>query len=124
MQVAHNKLTKLKIENCPSVQEIYTHNNQLTKWDFPVEELKAKNLKTISYSDNPLTVEEKARLDALGLKDTIKRSRVDGDSQTWLDAKYPLDKRNEVEKLDLSSLGLQGELNLEGFTNLKQLIMN
>ena len=59
MQVAHNKLTKLKIENCPSVQEIYIYNNQLTKWDFSVEELKSKNLWTISYSDNPLTSEER-----------------------------------------------------------------
>lgn len=121
VQVAHNKLTKLKIENCPSVQEIYTHNNQLTKWDFPVEELKAKNLRTISYSDNPLTVEEKARLDSLGLPETEAKARVNGPAQDYLDAKYPWEERANTEKLDLSSLGLQGELNLEGFTNLKKL---
>ncbi len=80
VQVAYNKLTKLKIENCPSVQEIYIYNNQLTKWDFPVEELKSKNLRTISYSGNLLTTEEKNRLDDLGLEDTIKRSRVDSDT--------------------------------------------
>ncbi|CAJ0765830.1 18049_t:CDS:2, partial [Entrophospora sp. SA101] len=104
---------KVVIENFPDLTQL--------NLDFPVEELKAKNLRTISYSDNPLTAEEKTRLDALGLEDTIKRSRVDGDAQTWLDTKYPLDKRSEVEKLDLSNLGLQGELNLEGFTNLKSL---
>ncbi|CAJ0763523.1 15298_t:CDS:1, partial [Entrophospora sp. SA101] len=63
----------------------------------------------------------KARLDALGLKDRIVESKVNGNAQPWLDSKYPLDKRSEVEELDLSSLGLQGELNLEGFTNLKSL---
>ncbi|CAG8716784.1 7372_t:CDS:2, partial [Funneliformis caledonium] len=35
--------------------------------------------------------------------------------------KYSLNKRNVVEKLDLSSLDLQGNLSLEGFTNLKTL---
>ncbi len=79
VQVAYNKLTKLKIENCPFIQEIYTHNNQLIKWNFPVEELKANNLRTISYNNNPLTIEEKIRLDSLELKDTIKRNRVDSD---------------------------------------------
>ena len=44
-----------------------------------MKELKANNLRTISYSNNPLTTEKKIRLDSLGLKDTIKRNRVDSD---------------------------------------------
>jgi len=64
VSLAHNELTKLKIENCPSIQEIYTHNNQLKEWDVPAEDLKNQNLRIISYSNNPLSVEEKARLDA------------------------------------------------------------
>ncbi|CAJ0647269.1 4121_t:CDS:2 [Entrophospora sp. SA101] len=35
--------------------------------------------------------------------------------------RYPLAKRANIEKLDLSSLGLQGDLKLEGFVNLKRL---
>ena len=67
VQVVYNKLTKLKIENYPFIQEIYTHNNQLTKWDFSVKDLKTKNLRIISYSNNSLIVKKKARLDALEL---------------------------------------------------------
>ena len=100
---------------------VYTHNNQLTHWDIPVEELKSKNLQTISYSTNPLAPKEKARLDALGLPDNICKTRVDGDAQEWLDNKYSLAERATIEKLDISNLGLQGELNLEGFVNLKRL---
>ncbi len=86
-----------------------------------MKELKANNLRTISYNNNPLTIEEKIRLDSLELKDTIKRNKVDSDVQTWLNTKYPLDKRNKVEKLNISYLDLQEELNLEGFINLKNL---
>ncbi len=82
VQVAHNKLTKLKIENYPSVQEIYTYNNQLTKWDFSVKELKNKNLRIISYSNNLLSVKKKKRLNDLELKDKIIKSRVDDNVQT------------------------------------------
>jgi Leucine-rich repeat (LRR) protein len=121
VSLAHNKLTKLVIENCPSVQEIYTHNNQLTEWNAPLEEMKNSNLRIISYSDNPLASEEKTRLDVLGLPDKIIESRVDGEAQTYLDTKYPLAERTSIEKLDISELGLQGNLNLAGFTNLKKL---
>ncbi|CFW93423.1 Putative Internalin-related protein [endosymbiont DhMRE of Dentiscutata heterogama] len=121
VSLAHNKLTKLTIENCLSVKEIYTHNNQLEKWDVPVEEMKKQNLRIVSYSNNPLSPTEKARLDTLGLPDRVIISRVDSDAQTWLDAKYPLVERDKVEKLDLGELGLSGELNLAGFTNLKRL---
>src|SRR6185437_1972455 len=103
------------------IKEIYTHNNQLTKWEVDVEDLKNKNLRVISYSNNPLTAEEKARLDALGLKDTALKSRVDGPAQDYLDAKYPEDIRDSIEKLDISELGLQGDLDLKGFTSLKSL---
>jgi len=109
------------IDNCPNVQEIYTHNNLLTKWEVPLEEMKKINLRVISYSDNPLSLEEEARLDALDLPDRVIKSRVDGDAQEWLDNKYPLEIRASIEKLDISELGLQGDLNLEGFTNLKRL---
>jgi hypothetical protein len=47
-----------------------------------VEDLKSKNLRTISYSDNPIDASEKTRLDALGLPDRVVESRVDGDAQT------------------------------------------
>ena len=74
-----------------------------------------------SVHEFSIGVEEKTRLDGLGLPETELKSRVNGSAQDWLDAKYPLAERENVEKLDLSELGLQGELNLEGFTNLKSL---
>lgn len=46
---------------------------------------------------------------------------MDGEAQEWLDERYPLAKRANIEKLDLSSLGSQGDLKLEGFVNLKRL---
>ena len=121
VSLGHNKLTKLTIENCPSIQEIYTHNNKLTNWEVDVEDLKSKNLRTISYSANPLTSEEKTRLDALGLPNTAQKSRFNGKAKDYLNNKYPLAIRASIEKLDISELGLSGGLNLTGFTNLKYL---
>ena len=64
---------------------------------------------------------EKARLNSLYLPEIKLKSKYNGLAQDYLDAKYPFTKRDKVKKLDLSSLSLQGELNLEGFTNLKSL---
>jgi len=80
VSLAHNQLIKLKIENCPSVKEIYTSFNQLTSLEeAKIEEL--SNLRILSYDHNPLTVEEKDRLDAFGLKDTAAKARVNGPAQ-------------------------------------------
>ncbi|CAH1768355.1 6567_t:CDS:2, partial [Entrophospora sp. SA101] len=105
LNLGNNELEEIIIHNCPDLKLVQVAHNKLTK-------LKIENCPNVQENythNNQLTNEEKVRLDALGLKDRKQN------------AKYPLDKRNEVEKLDLSSLGLQGELNLEGFTNLKSL---
>src|SRR6185437_4563002 len=121
VSLGHNKLTKLKIENCPSVKEIYTHNNQLTEWDVPVEDLKNKNLRVISYSNNPLSAREKTRLDTLGLSDSIKKSRFNGKAKDYINSKYPFNARKNIKKLDLKDLGLTGSLNLNDFTDLEDI---
>lgn len=40
-------------------------------------------------------------------------------AQKWLDKKYPQNKRNEIDRLNISNKGLDGILKLEGFDNLK-----
>jgi hypothetical protein len=42
--------------------------------------------------------------------------------QKWLDEKYPENgkERKEIQKLDLSSLNLEGKLSFFGFTNLQE----
>ncbi|CAG8526011.1 24633_t:CDS:2 [Racocetra persica] len=110
LNFSNNNLNEITIKNCPDLKLV------------PVEDLKAKNLRVISYSDNSLSVEEKSRLDALGLPDGIVKSKINGDAQELLDNKYPSpNDKNKVEKLDISELGLKGELNLCGFTNLRSL---
>jgi len=43
--------------------------------------MKKQNLRTISYGSNPLTSEEKAKFEALGLKDSRVESKVNDDAQ-------------------------------------------
>jgi len=39
-------------------------------------------------------------------------------AQEWLDKNYPKQGRSEIKNLDISNKDLEGELTLDGFTNL------
>ncbi|RHZ36713.1 protein kinase domain-containing protein [endosymbiont GvMRE of Glomus versiforme] len=52
--------------------------------------------------------------------DKFKNQR---DAQEWVDYFYPLEKRKEIKKLDLSHEKLTGTLNLSDFINLEELQM-
>ncbi|CAJ0913619.1 19019_t:CDS:2 [Entrophospora sp. SA101] len=92
---------KVVIENFPDLTQLNLGNNEL-------EEIIIHNcpdLKLVQVAHNKLT---KLKIENCP---NVQENYTHNNQLT----------KNEVEKLDLSSLGLQGELNLEGFTNLKSL---
>ena len=43
-------------------------------------------------------------------------------AQEWLDKNYPKETRSEITELDINRKKLEGELKLEGFINLQEII--
>jgi len=87
-------LKKLTITDCPEVRELYCSDNGLT--DLDVSEL--KNLKVLSYSDNPLSSSKKAELDGLGLD----KENPTGNPIKVLNNDDFIDN-DEVEEIDISN---------------------
>jgi len=83
-------------------------------------ELKEKDKEiTTKKEQNKILQEQIKELEGIitNLKEKLPKSLA----QQWLDKIYPKDKRKEIERLDLCSKNLEGELDLSDFVNLREL---
>ncbi|CAG8782759.1 9163_t:CDS:2, partial [Racocetra persica] len=104
--------------NCPKVKELYCYNNQLTSLD--VSQIK-DSLRVFSYRHNKFLPEEQAKLDDLLLPESSTKTPPNIPAQERLDRRYSQEERVNVTELDISGLGLTGELDLTEFVNLEKL---